>query len=143
MGRVTKAVVIDADPETVMTYLAHVENHPAFIGPLKSVGNLSGPAERPGTTWDWTFVLAGVEFSGRAESLEYVPGRRFKYRTTSGILSTFTYSVDPDGGKSRLTIDVEYDLPKGIVDKIGQAVAERINDHTGESAAENIKAILE
>jgi uncharacterized membrane protein len=142
MSRVTKHVTIDADPETVIGYIADVENHPAFIEPLKSVANLSGPSQQPGTTWDWTFVMAGIEVTGRAEALEFVPGRRYRYKTTSGILSTFTYSVEPEGDKSKLAIDVEYDVPDGVAGKVGAAVAERLNDRAGEAAAENIKAIL-
>jgi hypothetical protein len=87
--------------------------------------------------------MAGIEVSGRAEALEYLPGRRYRYRTTSGILSTFTYSVEPDGQQSKLTMDVEYDVPEGVVNKVGAAVAERLNDRAGEAAAANIKAILE
>jgi len=144
MSRVTKTVTVAADPETVIEYIAEVENHPAFIGPLKSVENLSGPAREPGTSWDWTFIMAGVEFSGRAEAVEYQPGRLYRYRTTSGILSTFTYSVEPDGGEgTRLVMDVEYEMPGNVVEKVGAAVAERLNDHAGDSATENIRIILE
>lgn len=143
MSRVTKTVTVAADPETVIEYIADVENHPAFIGPLKSVDNLTGPAHLPGTAWDWTFVMAGIEFSGRAEALEYVPGRLYRYRTTTGILSTFTYSVEPHDGGCRLVMDVEYEMPTNVVDRVGLAVAEKLNDHAGDSATENIRIILE
>ena len=74
MSHVTTTVPLQADPNEIIDYIAVVENHPAFIGPLKSVENLSGPAQEPGTTWDWTFIMAGVEISGQAEALEYTPG---------------------------------------------------------------------
>ena len=143
MSRVTKTVTVAAEPESVIEYIADVENHPAFIGPLKSVENLTGSATEPGTSWDWTFIMAGIEFSGRAEALEYVPGQLYKYRTTSGILSTFTYSVEPEGDGTRLVMDVEYDIPANVVEKVGLTVAEKLNDHAGDSATENIRIILE
>jgi len=142
MSRVTKTVTLQADPDSIIEYIADVENHPAFIGPLKKVDNLSGSSRDAGTTWDWTFIMAGVEVTGGAEALEYVPGVRYKYRTTSGILSTFTYSVEGGGDGSVLTMDVEYEVPETIADKVGLAVVERLNDHTGTSATENIKIIL-
>jgi ribosome-associated toxin RatA of RatAB toxin-antitoxin module len=143
MSRVTKTVTVQASPETVIEYIADVENHPAFIGPLKRIDNLSGSSREVGTTWDWTFIMAGVEISGKAATVEYSRGVRYKYRTTSGIMSTFTYSVESLEGGSRLTMDVEYEVPGSVVDKVGLAVAERLNDQAGKSAAENIKIILE
>lgn len=142
MSRVTKTVTLQADPESIIDYIAEVENHPAFIGPLKKVENLSGSPREPGTTWDWTFIMAGVEVTGSAEAEEYTPGVRYRYRTTTGILSHFTYSVESDDGGSVLTMDVEYEVPRGIADKVGLAVVERLNDHAGMSATENIKIIL-
>lgn len=143
MSRVTKTVTVAATPESVIEYIAEVENHPAFIEPLKSVENLTGPATEPGTTWDWTFVMAGIELSGRAEALEYVPGRLYKYRTTTGILSTFTYSVEPEGDGARLVMDVEYEVPGNVVEKVGLAAAEKLNDRAGDGATENLRTILE
>ena len=69
MSHVTTTVPLQADPNEIIDYIAVVENHPAFIGPLKSVENLSGPPQEPGTTWDWTFIMAGVEISGLAVAL--------------------------------------------------------------------------
>ena len=87
MSHVTTTVPLQADPNEIIDYIAVVENHPAFIGPLKSVENLSGPAQEPGTTWDWTFIMAGVEISGQAEALEYTPGVRYRSPTPAGRVS--------------------------------------------------------
>ena len=40
-------------------------------------------------------------------------------------------------------MDVEYEMPANVVEKVGAAVAERLNDHAGDSATENIRIILE
>jgi uncharacterized membrane protein len=143
MARVSKSVVITAAPERVMEYIAEVSNHPAFIGPLKAVSNLDGDSRRPGTNWDWTFVMAGVEFTGRASTVAYEPGRRFTYRTTTGIESTFTYRVDPSNGGSRLTVEVDYEVPQRLLASVQAAVVERLNDAEGARAVENLKAILD
>ena len=143
MSHVTKTVTLTADPDSIIEYIVEVENHPAFIGPLKRIANLSGDPREPGTTWDWTFIMAGVEISGVSEAVEYTPGVMYRYRTTSGIISTFTYSVSPGDDGSVLTMDVEYDVPESVADKVGLAVVERLNEHTGASATENIKIILE
>ena len=143
MPRVQKSIPIHCDPETAMEYIADVTNHPAFIGPLKSVANLSGDSREPGTTWDWVFVMAGVEFSGKAETLGYTPGRQFRYRTTTGIKSTFEYSVEPEDGGSRLGVNVEYEIPEGLLARVQKAVVEKLNDAEGIRTVQNLGAILD
>ncbi|HET6361126.1 MAG TPA: SRPBCC family protein [Gemmatimonadota bacterium] len=143
MSRVEKSTTIQSDPGVAMEYIADVTNHPAFIGPLKSVTNLSGDSREPGTTWDWVFVMAGVEFSGKAETLEYLPGRRFRYRTTTGIRSTFEYWVEPEDGASRLGVNVEYEVPEGLLARVQKAVVEKLNDAEGVRTIENLGAILD
>jgi ribosome-associated toxin RatA of RatAB toxin-antitoxin module len=144
MSKVTRRVSVKADPRTVMDYVSDVSNHPAFISALQSVENLSGDPCQPGTTWEWTFVMAGIEIRGRAETAECVPGKRFSFRTTSGIESTFTYSVEPENHGVRLTIDVDYEVPSSVLAKLlDRAVVERMNEAEADRAAHNIKAILE
>lgn len=145
MARVTKSVTIANDPARIIDYIADVGNHPAFLGPLKSVTNLEGDPKRPGTSWDWTFVMAGVEFTGRAETVAYEAGKRYSFKTTSGITSTFTYSCDAGGGKGavKLSIDVTYDVPKTLVARMQTSVVEKLNDAEGARAVENLKAILD
>ena len=144
MSRVEKSITIRTDPGEAMEYIADVTNHPAFIGPLKSVANVDGDPRQPGTSWDWVFIMAGVEFEGRAETLSYEPGRRFRYRTTTGIESTFDYWVEPAGdGGSRLGVNVEYEIPEGVLARLQKAAVERLNENDGARALENIRTILD
>jgi ribosome-associated toxin RatA of RatAB toxin-antitoxin module len=143
MSRVAKSAIISNNPDRIMDYIADVKNHPAFIGPLKAVANLNGDSRKPGTSWDWTFVMAGVEFSGRAETLSYEGGKKFTYRTTTGIQSTFTYSAEPEGKGVKVTVDVTYDVPSTLLSKMQASVVEKLNDAEGVRAVENLKAILD
>jgi len=143
MSRVAKSAVINNKPDQIMNYIADVKNHPAFIGPLKSVANLNGDPRQAGTSWDWTFVMAGVEFSGRAETVSYEGGRKFSYKTTTGVLSTFTYSAEPQGSGVKVTVDVTYEVPQALLSRMQAAVVEKLNEAEGSRAVENLKAILD
>ncbi|HEX6053979.1 MAG TPA: SRPBCC family protein [Gemmatimonadaceae bacterium] len=143
MSRVAKSAVIANDADQIMNYIADVKNHPAFIGPLKSVANLSGDPTQPGTAWDWTFVMAGVEFTGRAETVSYERGKKFSYRTTTGVLSTFTYSAEAQGNGVKVTVDVTYEVPQSLLSRMQASVVEKLNDAEGSRAVENLKAILD
>ncbi len=143
MSRVDKSVVISSPPEKVIAYIADVTNHPAFISSLKSVANVRGDSKKPGTGWEWTYVMAGVEISGKAETVAYTPGKQFGYKTTTGIKSTFTYRVEPSKDGSRLSVDVVYEIPKTLLGKLQTSVVEKLNDAEGARAVENLKAILD
>ena len=143
MSRVAKSAVINGSADQIMNYIADVKNHPAFIGPLKSVANLNGDPKKSGTSWDWTFVMAGVEFSGRAETVSFEPGRTFSYRTTTGVESTFTYTAEPGNGGVKVTVDVTYNVPQALLSRMQAAVVETLNDAEGSRAVENLKAILD
>lgn len=143
MSRVAKSVTISSDPVRIIDYIADVKNHPAFLGPLKSVGKPSGDSRTPGTSWDWTFVMAGVEFTGRAETVAFDSGKRFSFKTTTGIQSTFTYTCEPGNGGAKVMIDVTYDVPTTLAAKMQTPVVEKLNDAEGARAVENLKAILD
>ena len=143
MSRVAKSAVVSANADQIMNYIADVKNHPAFIGPLKSVSNVNGDSKKTGTSWDWTFVMAGVEFSGRAETVSSEPGKKFTYKTTTGIQSTFTYSAEPQGKGVKVTVDVTYDVPSSLLSKMQAGVVEKLNEAEGARAVENLKAILD
>src|SRR6267143_3005179 len=143
MVEVSRSLPVKAEPARVIDYVADVQNHPAFIPPLKSVANVAGDPKRLGTKWDWTFSMAGVQVSGKAETVDYVAGKRFSFRT-SGVDSTFSYQVEPDAGGSKLTVKVSYDVPQSVLAKIAdRAVVVRMNERDADQAARNLKTILD
>jgi carbon monoxide dehydrogenase subunit G len=143
MAKVTRTFQVKRKPDAVIDYISDVENHPAFIPPLKSVANIAGDPKRNGTRWDWTFVMAGVEIKGKAETADYQAGKRYSFKTT-GIDSTFIYSVEAADGGSRVTADVVYEVPQGVLAKIAdKAVVERMNERDADRAAQNLKTILD
>lgn len=143
MPNVSKAVTVNRSPAEVIEYIADVTNHPAFIGPLKSVSDLSGDPRKPGTSWTWVFVMSGVEISGSAETIKYEPSRLFSYRTTSGALSTFEYTAAAQGDATRVQINVSYEMPDTVLGKVQAPVVERLNDLDGQRAVDNLKVILD
>lgn len=143
MPNVRKSVTVNRPPAEVIEYIADVSNHPAFIGPLKAVSDLTGDPRKPGTAWTWVFVMAGVEISGFAETLKYEPSGLFSYRTTSGALSTFEYSAAAEGDGTRVTINVAYEIPDTLLGKVQGPVVERLNDLDGQRAVDNLKVILD
>jgi len=143
MAKVSRKFTVKRKPEAVIDYISDVENHPAFIPALKSVANIAGDPKRKGTHWDWTFVMAGVEINGKAETADYQAGKRYSFKTT-GIDSTFIYTVEAADGGSRVTADVAYEVPQGVLAKIAdKTVVERMNERDADKAAQTLKTILD
>ena len=143
MSKVAQSLEVNCSAESLMEYIVDVTNHPAFIGPLKSVANVRGDVRKPGTSWDWVYSLAGVELSGKAETVRFAAGKEFVYRTTTGAKSTFTYAAAPSGSKTRLSLNVEYEVPTNALGKMKASVFEKLNDAEGKRVVENLKALLE
>jgi uncharacterized membrane protein len=143
MSKVAQSAEVKCSPETMMNYIIDITNHPAFIGPLKSVTNIKGDVKKPGTSWDWVYALSGVELSGKAETVRWVPGKEFVYKTTSGAKSTFTYRADAAGAKTKLSLNVDYEVPTNALGKMKSSVFEKLNDAEGKKVVENLKALLE
>ena len=146
MSKVAQSLEVNSSPDSVMDYIIDITNHPAFIGPLKSVTNIKGDVKKPGTTWDWVYSLAGVELAGKAETVRFVPGKEFVYKTTTGAKSTFTYRADATGGgakKTKLSLNVDYEVPINALGKMKASVFEKLNDAEGKRVVENLKALLE
>ncbi len=144
MSKVAQSLEVNSSPDSVMDYIIDITNHPAFIGPLKSVTNIKGDVKKPGTTWDWVYSLAGVELAGKAETVRFIPGKEFVYKTTTGAKSTFTYRADSAGGKkTKLSLNVDYEVPINALGKMKASVFEKLNDAEGKRVVENLKALLE
>jgi uncharacterized membrane protein len=143
MSKVAQSLEVSCSPESLMNFIVDVTNHPAFIGPLKSVENVNGDVRKAGTSWDWVYSLAGVELAGKAETIRFVPAKEFVYKTTTGAKSTFTYSAEPAGAKTRLKLAVDYEVPTNALGKMKASVFEKLNDAEGKRVVENLKALLE
>jgi hypothetical protein len=84
-----------------------------------------------------------LEIKGKAETADYQPAKSYSFKTT-GIESTFVYSVEPADGGSRVTADVSYEVPQGVLAKIAdKAVVEKMNERDADRAAQNLKTILD
>src|SRR4051812_14895637 len=131
MTRVAQSVEVKCTPDSLMEYIVDVTNHPAFIGPLKSVTNVKGDVRKPGTSWDWVYNISGVELTGKAETVRLVPAKEFIYKTTTGAKSPITYKADAAGPRNKLSLNVEYEVPTNENGKMKASMFENLNEQEG------------
>jgi carbon monoxide dehydrogenase subunit G len=135
---------IDNTPEAVMIYIADVRNRPFYLPSLKSVSDIKPNPSGPGTTWKWTWVALGMEFEGVGKCVKHEPGHLYSFQTKGGIASTWTYTAEPEGQGTKLTIHVDYEVPERArprlpADKVGDAMKKTEADRV----IQNLKVILD
>lgn len=136
---------IDNTPEAVLTYIADVRNRPYYLPSLKSVTEVKDAGNHgAGTTWKWTWLSLGMEFSGNGQCLKYEPGKLYSFQTTGGLSSTWTYKVTASGAGTKLDIQVEFEVPEHAKSRIPAAsVAEGLKKAEIDRVVANLKAVLD
>jgi len=131
-------------PEAVLAFIADVRNRTRYLPSLKSLTDIKGAPAAVGTTWKWKFAILGQDFDGTARSVKYEPGKAYSFVTEGGLQSTWNYSVEPDGEGTKLSVDVEFQIPEGLKAKLPDAkVIDSMKKAEGETVIKNLKALLE
>ncbi len=143
MQQVQASAFIDNTPEAVLGYVADVRNRTYYLPSLKTLTDIKGEPAGAGTTWRWTWVLLGAEFTGTGRSLEYQPGKRYSFKTEGGIESTWTYEAAPEGNGTRLNIRVEYRAPEGVLARLRGSAAQVRHQAEADHVLQNLKTILD
>ena len=135
---------IDNTPEAVIAYVADPRNRPLFFPSLKSITDVQGEPTAVGTTWKWTFVALGMQFSGRGRCLKHEPGKLYSFQTDGGIQSTFTYRAEPDKGGAKLTVSLEYQVPENAKPKLPTGDrGQKMREEEARHVLENLQLILQ
>jgi hypothetical protein len=86
------------------------------------------------------------------KATSFIPGlnrisnvpRRYQFKTETGNRSTWTYSFDPQGNGTRVTLEVEYDVPQSMLARYAsEGTLAKMNEDRGREALANLKSLLE
>ena len=85
-----------------------------------------------------------MEFQGTAKCLKYEPGKLYSFKTEGGISSTWTYTAQPEGGGTKLTIHVDFEVPARAPSKLSAAdKADAMKKAEADRVMHNLKVILD
>ena len=138
----SKTVTINAPVEKVFAFMENPANLPEIWPSMIDVSNIKEPPDKK-YTYDWTYKMAGVKFKGAAETLEYMPNKRIVVKTTKGIESEFKWDYKPEGDSTKLTVEVEYNVPIPLVGKLAESLIVRQNEREAEILLDNLKMRME
>jgi carbon monoxide dehydrogenase subunit G len=143
MDTVRQSTTVAAPPDRIFRLLAEPERAVTFIPGLNRIQNVS--ANRAlGCSWDFEFNWLGWIVSGRSECTKYEEPRTYQFKTLSGNRSTWTYSCQPSGNGTQLTLEVEYEVPQNQVARFAsEGVLKKMNENTAREIVSNLKALVE
>ena len=143
MARVERTITINAPVEKVFDYVSDATNGPEFIPSQVETEYVTRTQEGVGSRYRWVYKLLGIRFEGESICAEYVPNERIVSETKSGILSTWTYTFEPEDGGTKLTLAVDYTIPVPVLGKFAEALVLRQNEREADLGMANLKAIME
>lgn len=133
---------IDRPPEEVFAVVSDVTNNPRWQRGMREAHWTSAPPLRVGSTYSQVASFLGRRIESRFEIVAYEPGRLIKGRTTvSSFPITFTRSVEPESGGSRVRAIIEGD-PSGFF-KLGTPIMRPQLRRTVRQDYANLKRLLE
>jgi uncharacterized protein YndB with AHSA1/START domain len=144
MPKVTETVEIAAAPAKVFEFISDPKRASTFVPGLNRISNVSSSDAKVGRTWEYEFNWHGLILDGKSECTKLDPPKLYEFRTISGAKSTWTYRCEARDGRTRLTLEVEFELPQGLVSRFATGGAlEKMNRNRAHETLANVEALLE
>jgi uncharacterized membrane protein len=143
MNKASASTVIAAPIEKVFEFTASPVNGPMFIPNLNQNSNISTPQTQVGQTWDWRYNMVGVDLTGSAQVTNVEAPHVWELKSTGGANSTWRFRFDQADGGTKIMLDIDYDPPQGVMNRISAHAIEKINQKTTDDLLQNLKTILE
>lgn len=141
MMTLSQSIVIDARPEAVFAYVVEPSTMAEWIPPLVETRDIIGSGE--GMQFEWTYKLAGLLLRGQTVVVAQVQNECAEYQGIGAINSTWTFRVEPDGGGTKLSIDIVYEVPVPVLGKLAERVIVKRDRRNLDVALANVKDLLE
>ncbi len=146
MGHVRDKFHVDAPIEAVWELGTNANRFVEWQTNLVDIKDVSGPADRAGTTYTAVYRIAGRKIEGhweiaRAEKPSLL---EFKGTAPGGGKAAATNRLERAGTGTDVTFEMDYELPGGVVGDIADKLfMERALERDVKHSNENFKALCE
>lgn len=142
MITIRRSVSIKAPLDRVYEFMTTPENLPTIWPSMIEVNNVSRKPDGA-HSFDWVYKMAGIKFKGHSDTKEVEKNKRIVLKNEKGIESTFRWTYQGEDGGTKLTMEVEYEIPVSLFEKLAGPFIERLNEHEAEQVLNNLKVRLE
>jgi uncharacterized membrane protein len=142
MTKVEKTITVNAPAEKIYNYVGKVENLPEIWPSLVEVMDVES-LPNGGNRNRWAYKMAGMRLEGSSEDTERVPNERIVSKTKGGIESIQTWTFQPEGGGTKVSFVVEYNVPVPVLGKLAEVIIVKMNDREADTLLANLKLRME
>lgn len=142
MAKVEKTVTINAPIEKVFSYVRVKTNLPDIWPSMVEAKEVQS-LPNGGDSFRWVYKMAGMNFEGTSEDVDYIANQRIVSKTKGGIGSTITWTFQPEAGGTKVTFNAEYTVPIPLLGKLAEAIIVKQNNKEAELLLANLKAKME
>ena len=146
MGHINRSTSVSCPPERVFAVLADVERLPEFSAMTVDIRNGPGRPVRAGDRFDQVVKVLGKELESewRVTEVDEPALLRFEGTATGGARAALTERLTPEGSGTRVELDVDYDLPLGILgDAVDAVFLHSKNEEQADEILSKLKALCE
>jgi uncharacterized membrane protein len=141
MPKIEKSITINAKVDKVFNYVTEPMNQVDWVTSLVEISDVTGSGV--GQNWRWKYKMVGVGLEGESTCIEHVPNERRVTQTKGGVTSTWIFNFEPDEGRTKLKLDLEYTIPVPVVGKLAEKLVLKRNNREADLALANIKDTME
>ena len=143
MKTITRDIQVNIPVNRVFDFLVDPNNLPNVWPNVIEVKNVKKSKSNDSFTFTWAYKMAGNQFEGKCETVEYIPHERLVIQSGKGLNSTITWKFQPIGRDTHLTLRFEYEIPTSLLKQVKEEVVLRENEHEVDAMLQNVKSRLE
>lgn len=142
MAKISRSITIQAPVSQIFDYLTDPQHLPDIWPSMVEVSHVERKPDGA-HSFDWVYKMAGLNFKGHADTTEVERNKRVVSKNEKGIQSTFYWTYEPRGAETKVTMEVEYELPGKLLGKLAGPVISKVNAREAETLLNNLKAKME
>lgn len=145
MTRIERTVELPRPPEEVFRVLTDLERLHEWATIVVDTREVSDTPLRAGSTFCQTVRVLGqeIESNWRVTELDAPHVISYEAQSPLGGSLAMTQRVEPAGDGSRVQLELDYELPGGVIGAVVDRVyLERQNEEEAERSLENLRALL-
>ena len=146
MGHLTRSTTVTCPPERVFEVLSNVDRLSEFSEMTVAIRNSPGRPLQTGDRFEQVVKVLGKELESEWTVLEVqAPSLlRLEGSAPAGARATLIERLTPDGGGTHVELDVDYDMPLGILgDAIDAVYLHSKNEEQADEILGKLKALCE
>lgn len=146
MTKIERSIEIQRPQDEVFAILTNLDRLPEWATIVVETRGQTEPPLHAGDRFEQTVRVAGVNLESRWRVVEVDPPRMVEYLAEgiAGGRLHMTQRVSPTNTGSRVELEIDYDLPGGILgDVLDKTFVERRNEREAETSLQNLKDLLE